>query len=326
MINYTPNLISVLLPVRNGMPFIKEALASILNQNINNWELIVINDGSTDETSDWLNMQDDPRLRILDTGGVGLVNALNFGLKYCRGEFIARMDADDVAEPNRFELQIACLSEDSSVGVVCTDIICIDEQGKKIGEEVSCYNSNEYIKKGLLYQIKFKPIIHPSVIFRREALMGVHGYRSYSCSEDRDLWLRLIDDWRIVRLNKKLLRYRITPNGISRARRSEQMANSMMASINYVFNKSENIDLYIKKEKIWIDMLKICAQYSDSQNKAIEDFDKIKQAVRSGNIFHAVYKVVVGIFEHGLKIFPKYRDRCNFKFIMRWNKILAKLV
>ena len=107
--------VSVLLPVRNGLPYIEEALQSIKTQDFTDWELIVVDDGSTDGTTEWLATQANHQIRRIGTSGKGLVSALNLGLAECRGDYVARMDADDVSLPDRFRIQVQALDQNPTV-------------------------------------------------------------------------------------------------------------------------------------------------------------------------------------------------------------------
>ena len=108
------------MPIRNGMPFLDEALRSVFEQTLDDFELIVVDDGSTDATPDVLARQRDERLRVLDGAGAGLVAALTHALSEARGAYVARMDADDVSEPQRLERQVELLDRNPRVGMVAS--------------------------------------------------------------------------------------------------------------------------------------------------------------------------------------------------------------
>jgi len=118
-------LVSVVLPVRDGLPYLPAAVNSILDQTYENFELIVIDDGSVDETRDWLSARSlqDERLHFLDNQGNGLVDALNYGISHAKGAYIARMDADDIAMPRRFERQVKFLETNPLIAVLGTQVL-----------------------------------------------------------------------------------------------------------------------------------------------------------------------------------------------------------
>jgi len=235
--------ISVVLPVRNGEKYIFDAVNSVLNQTYTNFECIIVNDGSTDETLSIINSFNDHRIKVITTEGVGLVNALNIGIERSSNEIIARMDADDICMLNRFEEQIQYFN-DSKVGVVCSNIEIINERNEVTGCAIETYNDRHEVLDMLLYKKKKKPIVHPSSMVRKSLLLEIGGYRHFNSSEDRDLWLRLVDKCDFVRTQKKLLKYRINPEGISKSKSFEQKLNSMMTVINYEIFKDKNIEIY----------------------------------------------------------------------------------
>jgi hypothetical protein len=200
--------VSVVLPVYNGEPYLVEALNSILRQTFEDFELIAVDDASTDNSRSYLEeaARRDARVCIVDGPGRGLVDALNLGLARARGEFIARMDADDVSQSTRFARQVEYLRANPQIAVVGSAITLIDATGKLIREidypltpaEVDCF----LIETG-------SALAHPAVMARRSALREVGGYRSlFQHAEDYDLWLRLAEGHSLANLPDRLLRYR----------------------------------------------------------------------------------------------------------------------
>ncbi len=120
--------ISVVMPVYNGAKYLKEAIESVLNQSFKDFELILINDGSTDSSESIIKSFDEPRIVYLNNGGnLGLSKSFNKGIIAAKGTYIARMDADDVSLPNRFEIQLDYLDTHPNIGVIGTNIILINE-------------------------------------------------------------------------------------------------------------------------------------------------------------------------------------------------------
>lgn len=194
--------ISVILSVYNGEKYLKEAVESILNQTFSDFEFIIVNDGSTDDTEKILDEFNDRRIvRLNNDKNMGLVKSLNKGLAAAQGKFIARMDADDISKPERFEKQIKFLEKNSKIGVLGTAMEQIDAKGKKIS--VLCPPLNH---KLILWKMFFEcPIFHPTVMMRRDILEKVGGYDiSFIHTEDTDLWSRLYKLTRFANLSDVL--------------------------------------------------------------------------------------------------------------------------
>lgn len=206
-INITSNnhpLVSVIMPVFNAEAYIGEAIQSILNQSLSNIELVIIDDKSTDNSIAVIESFNDMRIRLVKLKeNHGISNALNEGISHARSSYIARMDADDIANRNRLFLQYNFLSKNREVGVV--------------GSWIKCFGNKNYthdyptednsIKMNMFFQ---NPIAHPSVMFRKEIVLSVGGYNSlYDSVEDWELWSRLIKTTKFRNLPEYLIHYRI---------------------------------------------------------------------------------------------------------------------
>ncbi|MBT6178614.1 MAG: glycosyltransferase, partial [Deltaproteobacteria bacterium] len=214
--------ISILLPVRNGGEFLEETLLSLQAQTFENFELILVNDGSTDDTAEIAKrcFAGDTRLRLLDTGDKpGLVPALQLGLHASRSEYIARMDGDDIALPRRLELQYALMKSSPEVSIATCQVQSFSE-----GELGGGYRHYDAWLETLLTHEDFmreryveSPLSHPTVMFRRQAILDLGGYRDLDWPEDYDLWLRAAEaGLRFAKVNETLLRWRDYPNRTSR--------------------------------------------------------------------------------------------------------------
>lgn len=208
--------VSVLLPVYNGERDLPTALDSILAQTIQDWELIAVDDGSTDRSGQIL--QDyaarDDRFRIIRRSNGGVAAALNDALAAAGGEFCARMDADDIALPERLGLQVEYLERNPNCVAVGTQVILIDEDGDEIGPMKGLPTDHESIDRALL---SFAwPIVHPSVMMRTDALCKIGGYSVEAFPlEDHDLFLRMAEIGRLANLPQSLLQYRRHTGSVS---------------------------------------------------------------------------------------------------------------
>ena len=212
---------SVLMPVFNAANYLTEAVESIRAQTFGDFELIAVDDGSTDRSLQILQRlaKEDARIRIVSRPNTGIVGALNDGLAATRGEFVARMDADDIALPTRFEKQLAALRLDPGCVALGSAIWFTDPAGRPLKAyrpPLSHTSIEEELARG-----NGGALIHPTVIFRREALLQCGGYRAqYNYIEDLDLYVRLLDMGRLANLPDILLRYRQHPQSVNHVKGS----------------------------------------------------------------------------------------------------------
>lgn len=212
--------VSVLLAVHNGEQFVRPALASIYHQTYQDFEVVIVDDGSTDGTPEILRQMKDSRTIIYrNAENQGLTKSLNTGLRLCRGEYVARMDADDVSHPRRLEKQVQFLESHPEVALVGTSYYQIDAEGTVIAPiEVPADDSE--IRERLREKNCFG---HGTVIVRRDVLVACGGYdERYVCAQDYDLWLRIAEGHRLANLREPLYYWRSTGQGISHARKQEQ--------------------------------------------------------------------------------------------------------
>lgn len=197
--------ITVLMSVYNGQRYLKKSIESILNQTCTDFEFIIFNDGSTDSTSEILNQFDDPRIVIISNpNNIGLTKSLNIGLRLAKGELIARMDADDISLPHRFEKQILYLSKHSEVVVVGTNADFIDSNGVIIGNKIAL------LKPTFKDQLKNNQIIHGSVMFRKSKIISEGGYNEFfRYVQDYELWLRIAKKYPIQNVQDTLYQLRM---------------------------------------------------------------------------------------------------------------------
>lgn len=205
------SLVSIILPVFNCEHTVGDALRSIIRQDYQNLEIIIINDGSTDGTEEVIRGIHDPRIVFLNNPtNLGLIATLNKGLERATGEYIARMDGDDIAFPSRITEQVEYMQRHPRVGLLGTNVIQMGESSAKVR-----FQSNPNLLKGLLlFQNEFA---HPTVMMRREVM--VQNNLSYEAAflhvEDYALWLRFSWVSDISNLQKYLLKYRVSKDSIS---------------------------------------------------------------------------------------------------------------
>lgn len=207
--------LSVIIPVFNGQEFIKESVSSILRQSFSDFELLVIDDGSTDQTLKILEEMShhDARMMVFSRKNKGLVFTLNELLEKSTTDLVARMDADDVSLPDRFRAQVDFLDKNPDVVLVGSSVQLIDSKGRYLTTLSSPLNDAE-IQNSLLQG--HASVCHPASMFRRESVVAAGGYRQdFYPAEDLDLFLRLGELGKVANISKPLLRYRIHQDSIS---------------------------------------------------------------------------------------------------------------
>ncbi len=204
---------SVLMPVYNGEKFIKEAISSVLSQTFRDFELLVLDDGSTDDSTKIAESFQDERIRLVKLNHQGIAGALNYGLNLSNGEYIIRVDSDDISIPSRFEKILNYMDENKDIAICGSWAISINEKGETIGMMNYPPVENEEIKK---YTLRHNPFIHPAIIMRKSILESVGGYRYLKHNEDYELWIRILSKYKGHNLTEPLLKYRIHPDQFTR--------------------------------------------------------------------------------------------------------------
>ena len=184
--------VTVLMSVYNGERFVKEAIESILNQTLTDFEFIIVDDASSDETFEILQKYAKNDCRVIiekNDFNLGLTKSLNKGLSKCKGKYIARLDADDIAVKNRLQKQYSYMESHSETSFLCSDVIVIGEKGHKLKE--TCVNPRGLpIEQFLLFNV---PLIHSAMFFRRDVISRLGGYdENYHTRQDLELWLRAL--------------------------------------------------------------------------------------------------------------------------------------
>ncbi len=199
--------ISVIMPVYNAQNFLKEAIISVLDQTEKDFELIIVNDGSTDASADIVRSFKDGRIQFFDRQHFGLIDSLNFGISKVRGEFIARFDADDVCAVTRFEEQLDYFTEHPECAIVGSWADVIDNFGETTGTLSYPPETWKQIKR---YSLLHNPFIHSSVMVRKKIIDEVGTYNKFfRHAEDYELWTRIIYRYTSANIPEPLLKYRI---------------------------------------------------------------------------------------------------------------------
>ncbi|MDC0255706.1 glycosyltransferase [Bacteriovoracales bacterium] len=223
-------LLTVLLPVYNAEKYIKESISSILAQTFEDFELIIIDDGSTDKSKEAISSFKDKRIRFFKNNtNLKLINTLNKGIKLARGKYLARIDADDICFPKRFQKQISFLENNKNVAILGTDIEFIDKSGNYFGKGVVHPQSHNEIKWGLQRRCC---IYHPTTMVNLEKVKNEFFYsEQFVHAEDYELWLRIAKNYRLANLPEVLLKYRVHSSSITQ-KFSTQATQSMLQALS----------------------------------------------------------------------------------------------
>jgi len=212
-------LVSVLMSAYNAEKYIAEAIESVLSQTFKDFEFIIVDDGSQDKTLAIIKhyQAQDARIVLHSHANIGLGSSLNMAIKVAKGEWIARMDADDIMLPNRLEVQIKYLQAHPEIGVLSCWAYYINYSGRVIGKLKSPTDLNtqedsqRYFKNN-----KIIHILHPGTMIKKESVLQIGGYKSIVPGQDIDLWNRLVEKGIvIVCLNQMLMKYRIHKGSIT---------------------------------------------------------------------------------------------------------------
>lgn len=200
--------VSVVIPAFNPGPYLLPAVQSILSQTFQDFELIVIDDGSTDGSFEALERIEDKRLRIeRNSRNLGLVATRNKGINLSRAPLMAILDSDDIAKPDRLEKQVVRFELDPELALLGTCADVIDDDGRVIGDMDMGLYSHEEIRRDLLNGNRF---VQSSVMLRVSAILDVGGYPSnFQVAEDYALWLLLAENFHLENLPERLVQYRI---------------------------------------------------------------------------------------------------------------------
>lgn len=318
--------ITVLMSVFNGSEWLGQSISSVLNQTLRDFEFIIINDGSTDGSLKIMlsYAQMDKRIRIISKDNTGLGDSLNRGIHEAKGKWIARLDADDICEPERLEILVSVVEKDTSLVLIGSGSQEIDEYGM-LGKTYRYPNTHFALVNNLL---SYKPFFsHSSAFYNLEVVRAIGGYRTRIIrAQDRDLWARLSEVGRLASISMPLVKVRQHDAQISHVDSSNQKIDSRMAMISYWIRKYGHID-------------PVSEDYSDSEFLIFRDWVatrlqewqceqyyaflyEIKQSTRiSNSLIVRMMKIACLVFKY-----PKFVARYLSSYVVgeKLSKSLAK--
>lgn len=282
--------LSVIMPVFNAEKYLREAIDSIIRQSITDWELIIINDGSTDSSETIIKSYTDTRIRYyINEHNLGLIATLNKAIDLCKGEYIARMDADDISEEDRFRLQASFLEKNKEYALCGADAKVIDDNNTETGKILNL-TTNDYLQINLLFSV---PFIHPSIMIRSEILKSNHFDSKYKHAEDYELWCRIANKHKIANIGSYLLKYRWHTSNVSvtNSEKQEEVKNRIIC------RELQNIGLQPSEKELYLH--KVTFQQFDSKaaitKTVFEDYSELGiwfQKIINANRHHSKYSEI----------------------------------
>ncbi len=289
------------MSVYNGEKYLREAIDSILGQTFKDFEFLIIDDGSTDSSVEIIRSYADPRIRLIQNEeNIGLSRSLNKGLKLAIGEYIARMDADDISLPRRLAAQVGLLDKQPDIGLVGTSIQLIDCDGERMHvHRVPTTHAQ------ILWALCFTtPLAHPSVVFRKVIIECVGGYsEELVANQDRDLWQRLSSITRFANLPEVYLLYRWHDHNISHRHAETQAYNSAKAG-----------------QRMMSGILGYEVPFELCHNIRLGRFETLDDAVQAALITRSIYDAFVA--KQALSVLEKLtisKDAANRLFRLAWS-------
>jgi glycosyltransferase involved in cell wall biosynthesis len=205
--------ITVLMPAYNAGGFIAEAIGSVLDQTFANFELLVVNDGSTDNTVAIIKSFNDARIRLINQPNTGVAAALNAGLRAANTPYIARFDADDICHPQRLQLQYEFMLANSDYNIVGSAADYVDVEGQYVFNYQPPAHNNHHIQQ---LNALFCPFIHSSVFYKKKVVIQAGGYNTNAIGfEDHLLWRMLIKKGKAFNFSQSLIKVRLNPGSVT---------------------------------------------------------------------------------------------------------------
>ena len=243
--------VSVVMGVYNEkLEWLKECVDSVLNQTYKGFEFVIVLDNPSNTILKKylvdLEKKDNRIKLLINKKNIGIIDSANRGIEFASGEYIARMDADDICTNNRLQEQLEFLDDNPKIHLVGSKMIFIDENGNKLYEDKYKLKDFNQIREHIKY---CSALSQPTFMFRKKTIVEIGGYRNAYCAEDYDLCMRLVErGYEITNIQKVLVYYRVRANGISVGKRRYQLTATVYLQKKYVYYLKNNIDLFNEKE------------------------------------------------------------------------------
>lgn len=289
--------ISVVMPAYNAEKYVAEAINSILAQTFTDFEFIIINDASTDSTKNIIESFQDPRIKLIkNEQNQGVAKSLNIGISAAKGKYIARMDADDISLPERFQTQFNFMEKNPDIDI-CGSWMETFGDNQRIVKVPEQHNE---IKDELFFLCS---MLHPTIIFKKNLTLQYSS--DFPRAEDYDLWSRTINELKFANIPEVLLLYRIHDNQIGTANKAKQIYDANHITLRNL----QNIDLILSEEEkhIYFDIINGNVAQKNKKNlisaiKMLDDISKTGEAHGYKQLFQDKIRIFIkNIAEHSLQ-------------------------
>jgi glycosyltransferase involved in cell wall biosynthesis len=319
--------ISVLLPVYNCADYVKESVESILNQTYPHFELLIINDGSRDDSERIINSIQDTRIRYIPQKNQGLATTLNNGIALSRGTLLARQDADDVSLPTRFEEQVRFLNAHPEIMLLGTHAQIMNSDGQFLNRFHRHATASAELKTDLLFD---NPFVHSSVMFRKDILKKSGNYLPGDhIFEDHNLWSSISNVAEIANIPMLLVNYRQVSSGISQSinnykvrvfnqsfqnclpyveKKQEQDLKNSIAIYHSCFDKITGDTPQRQLEELFYGLL---FNFSKKHNYTLSEMNATKHQLHFRRSYYS-YKIDSGIFPKPVVLYYKMKRKLFF--------------
>lgn len=311
--------VTVLMSVYNGERYLSAAIDSILKQTFTDFEFLIINDGSSDNTPKILKNYKDARIKIINNQrNVGLTRSLNKGLHLAKGDYIARQDADDISLPERIQKQVDFMEENKNVVLLGTAISLIDEDGN-IMRDIQYPISHFVIRKALK---KHNCFCHGSVMFKKQYVRDLGGYREvFKTAQDYDVWLRLSEKHEVANLRDRVYQYRFNPSSVTFKKILNQLRMANFArKASYARDRGANENMLLKEVNAYLQSPVTIAE----KREIIQTYKPWGQLLIKHNRTNEAFLLTSEV----VRYHPSVLYKLVYKIAKRWNSsfILERLI
>lgn len=299
------------MSVYNGLPYLKESVESILNQTYRDFYFLIINDGSEDGSSKYLESINDERVTVLHQKNAGLGNALNKGIKLISTKYMARMDADDIALPQRLEKQVKFLDKNPNVGMVGTRFaFTIDGRNRKNGSKLPIKHDEIY----KILQNGGHAISHPTICMKTEIVKKIGGYRVPGGGQDWDFFMMFAENSRLANINEVLQLYRIEIKKHEFQTRLNRFKGQEFALFNAQKRSSNKREITFKEfDKIWKNRLFIKNMKTRLKCVSSTKYNYYLNAFLRGKYLKSYYHLFISILAYPPKVINYLKKHFLFK-------------
>lgn len=313
--------ISVIMPVYNGEKYLKEAIDSVLSQTFKDFELIIINDCSTDTTIDVINSYNDERIILINNEeNLGIAKNLNKGIEISKGKYIARMDADDICYSHRLERQYNFMEKNRDIGMCGSNVELFTNDTIRLHV---CPQQHNEIK---VLQIFNSAFTHPAVMINKEILdkYNLRYDEFYEGMEDYELWIRMSRVTKLANIDEVLLKYRIHANQVTK-----NITNQQLEKMKLIRTRTLNeIDFNFTDEDAELLLLYCTQDIFNYENKILKVFDLFERIIKNNNKSKVYDKKILkdvisyNIYWALLKYKNEYGVKINYK---RYKKLMSPI-